>query len=88
MVLTFAWLAGICLVWKIAAGIVIVRRLEKRGMPINYWGIRLMVYSYAWQYRAISRQETGSVAGAFYHFWVPAVLMWVFVVVALVLHAS
>ena len=88
MVMVFAWLAGICLVWKIVAGVVIVRRLEQRGLNINYWGIRILVYSYAWKYRAMTLADTGSVDPAFYHFAIPAVLMWVFVASALVLNAS
>jgi hypothetical protein len=88
VVLLFAWLALVCLVWKIAASVVIVRDLERRGVPINYWAIRIMVYSYAGQYRKHWLNKSGSVPAPFYHFAVPAVLMWVFVVGALILHAS
>jgi hypothetical protein len=88
LVMVFAWLAGACLVWKIIAGILIVRRLERRGTPINYWAVRILVYKYAWEYRNISMRETGKVDPLFIHFAAPAVLMWIFVVAALVLIAS
>ncbi len=80
----FAWLALIALIWKIVAGVAIARDLESRGVKINQWAIRIMVYSYAGQYRTYWLRETGRVPGLFYHFAIPATLMWVFVVAAIV----
>ena len=79
----FAWLALVSLVWMIAASIAIVRDLESRGVKIKYLAIRIMVGSYAGQYRAHWLKETGHVPALYYHFVISAVFMWVFVVAAL-----
>jgi hypothetical protein len=49
--------------------------------------VRIVAYSYVWRYRAVSRGEVDSVAPAFYHFAVHAVLMRVFLQMGLALQA-
>jgi hypothetical protein len=49
----------------------IARDLEKRGIPVTFVWLRLMILKYLHQYSKITREETGRVGPLFYHYVVP-----------------
>jgi hypothetical protein len=65
MTVVFAVGGGIALLFYIVSSIQIVRFLEKRGVKINYWLIRVTIIKYAHQYKKITRAETGAVGRPF-----------------------
>jgi hypothetical protein len=60
-----------CVVWSVVAAILIARDLEKRGMPVSFFWLRLMILKYVYDYRRITKEETGRVGPLFYHYVVP-----------------
>jgi hypothetical protein len=66
-----AGLSIICGVWAVTASLLIVRDLEKRGIPVNYIWLRLMLLKYLHQYSKITQTETGHVGPLFYHYIIP-----------------
>lgn len=76
-------LAAICIVWWIAASIQIVNFLQKQGVKINWFLIRLLIPVYANQYKKLTREQTSKTGVWFYH-WVIAINgMAVFAVIAI-----
>jgi hypothetical protein len=61
----------VCAVWSVTASLLIARDLEKRGIPISFFWLRLMILKYLHQYSKITREETGRVGSLFYHYVVP-----------------
>ena len=61
----------ICAVWAVAASLLIVRDLDKRGIPVSLLWMRLMIFSYLGQYIKITRKETGKIGPLFYHYVAP-----------------
>ena len=61
----------ICAVWAVAASLLIVRDLDKRGIPVSLLWMRLMIFSYLGQYIKITREETGKIGPLFYHYVAP-----------------
>ena len=60
-----------CGVWAVVASILIARDLEKRGEPVSYFWLRLMILEYLADYSRITSAETGRVGPLFYHYVVP-----------------
>ena len=71
----------VCVVWAVAASVLIARELEKRGMPVSFLWLRLMIFKYVHQYCKVTRQETGHVGPLFYHYVVPLNVALVVVIV-------
>jgi hypothetical protein len=61
----------LCAVWAVTAAVLITRDLEKRGIPISFVWLRLMILKYLHQYSKITQEETGRVGPLFYHYVVP-----------------
>ena len=61
----------VCAIWAIIASLLIARELKKRGIPVSYIWLRVMIFKYLHQYRKITREETGRVGPLFYHYAVP-----------------
>jgi hypothetical protein len=59
-------LALAAVVVNVVLSIIITARLQKRGVKINYFLIRLLIPKYVHQYRAITLEEQGTVDGLFY----------------------
>ena len=54
--------------------LMIVSSLEKRGVKVNYFLLRVMIVKYVGQYRAMTREEAGS-TGPWYHSFVIAMTL-------------
>jgi hypothetical protein len=61
----------VCAIWAVTAAVLIARDLEKRGIPVSFVWLRLMILKYLHQYSKITREETGRVGPLFYHYVVP-----------------
>jgi len=60
-----------CGIWAVVASILIARDLEKRGQPVSFVWLRLMILQYLADYSRITAAETGHVGPLFYHYLVP-----------------
>ena len=61
----------VCAIWAVTAAVLIARDLEKRGIPVSFVWLRLMILKYLHQYSKITREEKGRVGPLFYHYVVP-----------------
>lgn len=61
----------VCAIWAVTASLLIARDLEKRGIPVSFFWLRLMIFKYLHQYNTMTRQETGRIGSLFYHYVVP-----------------
>jgi hypothetical protein len=61
----------LCVIWAVVASVLIARDLHKRGVPVSFIWLRLMILKYLHQYSKITREETGRVGPLFYHYVVP-----------------
>lgn len=64
-------LALACAVWAITAAITIASELRRRGMPVSYVWLRVMILKYLHEYAKVTQEETGRVGPLFYHYVVP-----------------
>ncbi|MBN2565171.1 MAG: hypothetical protein JXB46_05625 [Candidatus Eisenbacteria bacterium] len=64
-------IALICGIWAIVASLMIARDLEKRGIPVSYLWLRLMILKYLHVYSKVTREQNGRVGPLFYHYVVP-----------------
>lgn len=61
----------VCVVWAVAASVLMARDMQRRGMPVSVLWLRLMIFKYLHQYCKVTREETGHVGPLFYHYVVP-----------------
>ena len=61
----------VCAIWAIVASLLIARDLERRGIPVSFVWLRLMVIKYLHQYSKVTHEETGRVGPLFYHYVIP-----------------
>jgi hypothetical protein len=61
----------VCAVWAVVASLRIAGDLKKRGLPVSYVWLRVMILKYLHQYSRITQEETGRVGPLFYHYVVP-----------------
>ncbi len=61
----------VCAIWAVTAAVLIARDLDKRGIPVSFVWLRLMILKYLHQYSKITREEEGRVGPLFYHYVVP-----------------
>jgi hypothetical protein len=74
----------VCATWAVTAAVLMARDLGKRGLPVSFVWLRLMILSYLHQYAKVTRQETGRIGPLFYHYVVPLNLALVLAVAMLV----
>jgi len=65
----FVGLGLLCALWNVAATLAIYDSLKKRGMPVNFFLLRLLAPVYAFRYKEATKSETGQVGGWFFH-WI------------------
>jgi hypothetical protein len=75
----------VCALWAVTAAMLIARELDRRGMPVSFVWLRLMILKYVYQYVKITRQETGRIGPLFYHYVVPLNVALVLAVAMLVI---
>ncbi len=61
----FAMLAAACIVWHIVTNARIVNYLQKKGVKINWFLIRMLLPYYAGRYQKLTRAETGQTGPLF-----------------------
>ena len=74
-------LAVACAIWAVVASILIASDLHRRGVPVSFVWLRLMILKYLHQYAKITQEETGRVGPLFYHYVVPLNVALVLVIV-------
>lgn len=74
----------LCGFWNVALSIAIYGSLQKRGVPVSFLWLRLMAPKYAFQYKEITRTETGKVGSLFYQWILSINLALVFFVIAVI----
>jgi hypothetical protein len=75
----------VCALWSVAAAVLMARDLGRRGLPVSFVWMRLMILSYLHQYAKVTRQETGRIGPLFYHYVVPLNVALVLAVAMLVI---
>jgi hypothetical protein len=61
----------LCGIWAVVASLLIAGDLKKRGIPVSFLWLRLMILKYLHQYSKITHEETGRVGPLFYHYIIP-----------------
>ena len=79
-----AALAAVCVIWFTVVSIMVYESLRKRGLPVSFLWLRLMIPKYAHQYKEVTKAETEQVGPLFYHWVISINLALVFVIVAVV----
>lgn len=74
MVYALACLAATFVVINILATILIVRELQKRHIKINFLLIKLYIFRYVNQYKAITTEEQGK-PGLLYYLWIVSIIL-------------
>ena len=64
----------------------VVNALSRRGLPVNWLLLRLLIFKYLEQYKEITRKETGKVGPLFYSYIVAMNLALLLFALALTLH--
>ena len=76
--------AFICVVWFVVASLLIYDNLRRRGQPVNFLLLRLLLFSYVGRYKKITRTENGRVGPLFYH-WIISINTALLLVVAAII---
>lgn len=71
MFVVLASVAMLCVVWAVVAALLIANDLRKRGLPVSYLWLRLLILKYLHQYAKVTQEEMGRVGPLFYHYVVP-----------------
>ena len=61
----------VCVVWALAAAVMIAAYLDRRGSKVSFLWLRLLILKYLHEYASLTREETGHVGPLFYHYVVP-----------------
>jgi hypothetical protein len=61
----------LCAVWAVVTSLLIARDLRKRGCPVSYFWLRVLILKYLHRYSRITQEETGRPGPLFYHYVVP-----------------
>ncbi|NMC43697.1 MAG: hypothetical protein GYA46_07250 [candidate division Zixibacteria bacterium] len=65
-------LAAVCVAWFVVTSLCIFDNLRRRGRPVNFLLLRLLLFSYVSQYREVTIMEDGRVGPLFYH-WIVSI---------------
>ena len=73
--------ALLCVVWAVAALILITRKVTGKGEKINFFLFNLILLRNLSKYQDVTRSERGRTGRLFYHFVIPMWIAFAFVVV-------
>ena len=76
-------LCVLCGIWNVVISLMVYDSLKKRGLPVSFLWLRMMAPVYAFQYKKVTKTETGSVGSLFYHWIVSINLALVFTIIAI-----
>ncbi|MEW6015335.1 MAG: hypothetical protein AB1690_08435 [Candidatus Zixiibacteriota bacterium] len=82
----FASLTLGALIWNGIAGMMIYNYLKKRGEKVNFMWLKAYGPRYATRYKALTRQETGSIGVLYYHYLFSINLALVFGLITIFVH--
>ena len=74
--------------WNVVTTLIVYGALQKRGLPVSFLWLRLMAPRYVFQYKEITKSETGKVGPLFYHWIVSINLALVFAIVLAIVASS
>ena len=77
----FLALCVLCAIWNVVISLIVYDSQKKRGIPVSFLWLRMMAPKYAFQYKKITKAETGSVGPLFYHWIVSINLALVFAII-------
>ena len=69
LIIFFAVIAGIAVVWYVITTLMIYYNLKKRKMNVQFVFLNFMAPSYANRYKKITLEETGKIGTLYYH-WI------------------
>ena len=75
----------LCGVWAVVASILIAGNLRKRGVPVSFFWLRIMILKYLSQYGKVTHEEDGRVGPLFYHYVIPLNVALVLAIVLVIL---
>ena len=81
-------LAVASLIWGVVSAVLIMAALHRYGVKINYLFMRVLLFRYVGQYRAITLKETGRVGPLFYSFVIAMNLALIAAITGLVVRAG
>jgi hypothetical protein len=76
--------AGVCVIWNVITSLLIFSSLQRRGIPVSFLWLRVLVPKYAHQYKMITRRESGKIGPLFYH-WIVSINVALVLAVAAIL---
>jgi len=74
----------VCVIWFTVVSVMVYESLRRRGVPVSFLFLRMMIPKYAHQYKEITKAETGSVGPLFYHWIISINLALVFAILAVI----
>jgi hypothetical protein len=66
-------LACLGVFWNVATSIMIFNELKKRGIKVSFIWLRIKAPVYAYQYKEMTKTESGQVGALFYH-WLVSII--------------
>jgi len=79
-------IAVLCAFWFVISSVLIYENLKRRGQKVSFFWLRALAPMYAFQYKKITRSETGRTGLLFYHWIISINAALFFVLVALAVH--
>jgi len=79
-------LAGCCVIHNIVVQLMIYAFLSQKGYNPSFLFLRVRIFKYLSQYKAITLNEQGAVGTLFYQFYVSINLALLFAVLGLIVH--
>ena len=80
----FIALIIICAAWNVTVTMIIYSALQKRGRTVSFFWLRVLAPKYAYQYKEITKTETGKTGALFYHWIISINLTLLFAILAAV----
>ena len=62
-------LACLGVFWNVTTSILIFNELKKRGIKVSFFWLRIKSPVYAYQYKDVTKAESGEIGALFYH-WI------------------
>ncbi len=78
-------LVALSTIWNVVASILVYENLRRRGRPVSFLWLRALAPWYVFQYKKITKAETGKVGLLFYHWIISINLALIFGIVAIVI---
>jgi ABC-type transport system involved in cytochrome c biogenesis permease component len=77
--------AVLAALWSVVASILVYENLRRRGQKVSFFWLRVLAPWYVFQYKKITKAETGKVGPLFYHWIISINLALIFGLAAIVI---